>query len=441
MARRLGLRNTLAAGRGTTVLLGVLAVVVIGLCLRYVVTAPPHRLVIATDGPDGYFTRTARIYGERLAAQGVTLEIVTTHGSVENLARLDAPGSTVDVAFVNGGLTDARRSPDLESLGSVAFDPLWVAYRSALGELDGLPKLRGHRIGIGREGSGTESIARTVHGASGVTPENSTQITGDGDPEAVGQAIVAGAIDAALVMGPPEDPKIRALFARDGLTVMSLSDAQALSRNLTFLHALVVPKSTVDLVRQKPDRDLSIVASTITLVARKEVHPALIYLLMSVVDDVHEPPSLLHKENEFPSDKDTDLPLSPQAEAYYRSGKPFLQRYLPFGLASAVERLLKVAVPVLLVIFPFLRALPAFYQWRVKRRLAAVYRQLLDVERAVHAPGAPRTPEEYEASLTAIEERLRAENIPLMYSNELYVLREHIDLARRQIANAIASRD
>jgi len=50
------------------VILGVLAVVVIGLCLRYVVTAPPHRLVVATDGPDGYFTRTARVYGERLAA-------------------------------------------------------------------------------------------------------------------------------------------------------------------------------------------------------------------------------------------------------------------------------------------------------------------------------------------------------------------------------------
>jgi len=423
------------------VLLGVLAVVVIGLCLRYVVTAPPHRLVIATDGPDGYFTRTARIYGERLAAQGVTLEIVTTHGSVENLARIDAPGSTVDVAFVNGGLTDARRSPELESLGSVSFDPLWVVYRSTLGDLDGFPKLRGRRVGIGREGSGTESIARTVLGASGVTTDNSTLITDDGDPEAVGRAILAGTFDAALVMGPPEDPKIRALFAHDGLTVMSLSDAQGLARNLSFLHALVVPKSTVDLARQKPDRDLSIVASTITLVARKDVHPALIYLLMSVVDDVHEPPSLLHKENEFPSDKDTDLPLSPQAEAYYRSGKPFLQRYLPFGLASAVERLLKVAVPVLLVIFPFLRALPAFYQWRVKRKLAAVYRQLLDVERAVHAPGASRTPEEYDASLTAIEERLRAENIPLMYSNELYVLREHIDLARRQIANAIATRD
>jgi TRAP-type uncharacterized transport system substrate-binding protein len=434
-------KELLAAGSGTTAaVLAVVAVVVIGLCLRYVVTAPPHRLVIATDAPDGFFSRTARLYGERLAAQGVTLEIVTTHGAVENLARLNAPGGDVDVAFVNGGLTDATRSPHLESLGSIAFDPLWVVYRSALGEISGLPKLRGRKIAIGRDGSGTESIARTILGASGVDESNSTLITQNGPPGEVKSALLTGDLDAAMVMGPPEDPGIKALFAQDGLTVMNLLDAEGLSRNLTFLHALVVPRSTVDVARQKPDTDLSIVASTITLVARDDVHPALIYLLMSIVDDVQEPPSLLHKENEFPSDQDTDLPLSPQAESYYRSGKPFLQRYLPFGLASAVERLLKVAAPVLLVILPFLRGLPAFNQWRVKRRLARVYRQLLDVERAVHAPGASRAAADYDEQIRAIERRLRAENIPLMYSDELYALREHIDLVQRQIADAIAAR-
>jgi TRAP-type uncharacterized transport system substrate-binding protein len=344
----------------------------------------------------------------------------------------------VDIAFVNGGLTDAKRSPHLESLGSVAYDPLWIVYRADLGELSGLPKLRGRKIGIGRPGSGTEAIARTVLAASGVDPTNSVLLSQDTDPEAFGQAVANGSLDAALVMGPPEDPRIRALFARDKLTVMNLLDAEGLARNMTFLHALVVPRSTVDLALQKPDRDLSIVASTITLVARDDVHPALVYLLMSVVDAVHEPPSLLHQENEFPSDKDTDLPLSPQAEAYYRNGKPFLQRYLPFGLASAVERLLKVAVPVLLVLFPFLRALPVVNLWRVRRRLARVYRQLLDVERSVHAPDASRDPEEYESRIRGIERRLRAQSVPLMYSNELYALREHIDLVRRQIAYAIA---
>src|ERR1700722_17027778 len=303
MARKLVWKDLLAAGSNTTVVIAAAALVVIGLCLRYVVTAPPHRLVIATDAPDGYFTQVARLYGERLAAQGVTLEIVTTRGAVENLARLQAPGGDVDVAFVNGGLTDIKRSPHLESLGSIAYDPLWVVYRTALGPRDGLPKLRGLRIGLGREGSGTESIARTILAASGVDPSNSTLLPSDRNTDAVAQAVGAGDLDAALVMGPPEDAMIKALFSRDGVTVMSLADAEGLARNLTFLHALVVPRSTVDLARQKPDADLPIVASTITLVARDDIPPALVYLLMSIVDDVHEPPSLLHKENEFPDDK------------------------------------------------------------------------------------------------------------------------------------------
>ena len=437
MSRLATWKDFFAPGPRSIALFSVTALVVIGLCLRYVVRAPPHRIVIAA-GPDGSsFARTAKLYGDRLAKEGVTLEVVTTNGAIDNVARIDAPGTKVDVAFVHGGLTDARRSPNLESLGSIAYDPVWVVYRAALGDLDGIPKLRGRTIGLGRTGSGTEATAHTLLEASGVTASNSKLVTDADGRDTTREQLLSGKLDAAFVMGPPEDASVRALFAEDSLRAMNLTDAEALSRNLTFLHALRVPKATVDLIREKPDRDLSIVASTITLVARKDVHPALIYLLMSIVDEVHEPPSLLHKENEFPSDKDTDLPLSREAEAYYRSGKPILQRYLPFALASAVERMVKVVVPVLLVLFPFLRALPAFYQWRVKRKLARSYRQLLEVERQVNATGAKRTAEEYEAILLAIEERLHGQNIPLLYSNELYVLREHIDVARRHIAKML----
>ncbi len=321
MSTRAFWRDLLAA-RWTRLLFAAVAAVVIALCLRYVATAPPHRIVIATDAPDGDFTRIARSYAGRLADQGVTLEIVTTNGGPDNIARLDAVGSAIDVAFVNGGLTDARRSPRLESLGTVAYDPLWVVYRAGLGDLDGLPKLRGHTVSVGRLGSGSAAIGRKVLDACGVTAANATLVTDSGRADTVVRDVLAGKLDAAILMGAPEDPHIRALFDDDGLRVMNVADAEGLSRNLTFLHAIRVPRSTVDLARQRPARDLSVVASTVTLVARKDIHPALVYLLMSVVDEVHEPPSLLHKENEFPSDKDTDLPLSPQAEAYYKNGKP-----------------------------------------------------------------------------------------------------------------------
>jgi TRAP transporter TAXI family solute receptor len=431
-------RKQLFAGLNTAVLLAVVAVVGIGVALRFVVTGPPHHLVIATDERGGFFSRMAELYAKRLADNGVTLEIVHTHGAIENLKLLNAAKNPADIAFINGGLTDGKSSPHVESLGSISYDPLWIAYRSALGPIDTLPKLRGRRISVGREGSGTEVIALKVLSACGIADANSTLVRSHDTAAGVRKALAANEIDAALIMSPPEDPEIRALFDQEGVSILNLTEAEGLSRNLTFLHALSVPKAAVDPAHTKPDADTSIVASTITLVVRSDVHPAIVYLLMSVMDDVHEPPSLLHKENEFPSDKDTDLPLSQVADTYYKSGRPVLQRYLPFSIASVVERLIKVLLPLGLVFLPFARAVPAFYQWRVKRRFAAVYRQLLDVEETVHAGGTKLTREEYDAKIHAIEGRLRAETIPIMYSNELYALREHIDLVRRQIAKAIA---
>ncbi|MGH7282869.1 MAG: hypothetical protein ACRELY_15195 [Polyangiaceae bacterium] len=182
MARKkIAWRDRIAIGPGVLVIAGVVLVVAIVLVLRYVVTAPPHRLVIATGGPNGYFTKTAERYARRFAKQGVTLEIVSTTGAMDNLARIDAPGSNIDVAFVNGGLTDAARSPHLESLGSIAYDPLWVIYRTSLGTLDGIPKLKGLKIGIGGAGSGTGPIARLVLGASGIDASTTTLLPTIGD--------------------------------------------------------------------------------------------------------------------------------------------------------------------------------------------------------------------------------------------------------------------
>ncbi len=120
------------------------------------------------------------------------------------------------------------------------------------------------------------------------------------------------------------------------------------------------------------------------VVARDDVHAALIYLLMSIVDAVHEPPTLLSQENEFPADKDVDLPLSPLAEQYFKSGKPFLQRYLPYWLASVVERLLKVLAPLAAIILPLITYIPKALRWRSQRKTTRCYMRLMALERRVN---------------------------------------------------------
>lgn len=192
----------------------------------------------------------------RLAAQGVELQIVHTNGGPDNVARLEAAGSIIDVAFVNGGLTDAVRSPQLESLGTIGYDPIWIVHRKALGELDGIPKLRGLTIGIGRDGSGTAGIGRRVLEASGIRPGTSRLVAVNGGDASAVRELVASRLDAAILTAPAEDPEVRAAFDEESLRVMNVADADGLARNLPFLHALHVPRSTVDPARQRPDRDL-----------------------------------------------------------------------------------------------------------------------------------------------------------------------------------------
>ena len=204
-------------------------------------------------------------------------------------------------------------------------------------------------------------------------------------------------------------------------------------RNFQFLHVLDVPRSAVDLARIHPRENIQAIATTAVVVARKETHSAIVYLLMSIIDEVHEPPTLLSRENEFPADKDVDVPISPQAEHYFKGGKPFLQRYLPFWAASAVVRFLAVAIPLLALLLPLLNILPRIYNWRIKSKITRCYQDLIELERRVKLVPSSQLHEDFERLAHTVDEYLNEKKVPMSYSNDIYILKEHIELVRRKI--------
>jgi len=171
-----------------------------------------------------------------------------------------------------------------------------------------------------------------------------------------------------------------------------------------------------------------LLASTFTVIARKETHSALIYLMMGIMDGVHQPPSFLHAENEFPSDKDVDFPLSSDAENYYdKGGKPFLQKHLPYWAASFVGKLLLVLVPLLAIIYPISQAYPALTQWFYTRRVNRFYLMLVKIEKRFDQGGKREIAQQELESLRAeIDALIKQEKIPSSYTNLLYDLREHV---------------
>ena len=166
---------------------------------------------------------------------------------------------------------------------------------------------------------------------------------------------------------------------------------------------------------------------------RDSLHPALAYLLLKAASQVHGEPGIFERKNEFPIDKDYQFPLSDQARAYYKTGTPFWQRYLPFWLATLAELFIVFIIPALVFILPILRLFPRFASWRIKSKIYRHYGELKFLETQVRLDTTHKKEGKYLDELDRIEARVNAMKAPLEYQEHLYGLRGHIDFVRSRL--------
>jgi hypothetical protein len=353
-------------------------------------------------------------------------------GAVENLKRLLDPSEEVDVAFLQGGLGTGVEAEGLVSLGSFYHEPLWVFYRA--GEtLDQLVNLKGKRIAVGGEGSGTRRLALDLLEASGVpATDKRTTFVPIGGLDAVG-ALAQGKVDVVFLVGPARSGAVWTALYTPGARLMSLVHADAYVRRFPFLARLVLPRGGIDLQRDIPATDVVLVAPMATIVARESTHPALIDLLLQAAVQVHGGAGLFQRPGEFPSARPVDFPLSKEADRFYRSGTRLFQRYLPFWLATLIERTLVLLIPLVAIVLPIMRFAPALYGWRARSRVYKWYGQLKFLERELDENPAARTRAEWLGELERIEDRVHRVATPLAFTNLLYTLREHIALVEAKV--------
>lgn len=412
----------------TVVLPVVLAVAVaFWITFKFVEPAPPRVIVMSTGGEGGAYHAYGLRYQAILARDGVKLELRPSSGAVENVARLRDKRSGVSIALVQGGVAQAADPPVLETLGSVYYEPLWVFYRGSA-ELDRVNDLKGKRIAVGPDGSGTRQLALAILDASGLGGTNVTLLDLRG--QAAADALTGGAADAVFVVAGPEAAAVRSLIRADGIRLMSFSRASAYVARLPYLHKLVLPRGSLDLVRDLPGEDVALVAPTANLVAKESLHPAIAYLILQAAREVHAGPGPFHRVGEFPSPGDVDFPLSSEAERFYRSGPPFLQRYLPFWAATLVDRLILLLLPLFAVAVPLFRIVPGLYAWRVRRKVYRWYGELKFLEEEVRNRPIGDARDNELARLAEIEAEVSDLHVPLGFAHEAYTLRMHIKLVR-----------
>ena len=396
--------------------------------------APPNEIVMATGPADIAYHGYALKYREILAREGVTLRLWPTSGALENLRRLDDPQSGVGVAFVQSVLASAERFPNLVSLGGMFYEPFWLFYRGTK-EISSLPPLKGKMIAVGEDKSGAAALVMSLLESNGIAHPPTTILKVGG--RTAGNLLLTGGIDAAFLKGDTDIPVIRELLRADGVRLMSLRRADAYVRRHSFLTKLTLPEGVIDLTQNVPDREVAMIGATAYLVVRRDLHPALAYVLLRAASEVHSKPNLFSSSNQFPSPVSPELPLSPEAERYYRLGTPFMQRHLPFWAANLLDRLLVLLIPAVAVMLPAARALPALYRWRVRSRIYRWYARLKEIEIELEEQADKDQLEAIYQRLDAIEAAVNRIETPLAYSEDLYVFRQHIDLVRERVVGRL----
>ncbi|MBS0451460.1 MAG: C4-dicarboxylate ABC transporter substrate-binding protein [Proteobacteria bacterium] len=425
-----------------TLLIAVLAAV-LWLAVRYISPAPPRTLVMSTGATDGAYHRFGQRYQEILRANGIRLELRPSSGGMENITRLNE--GSVSVGFVQGGTgllaTDPEALPEstaLRSLATVAFEPVWI-FTHTLDLSKGLGALAGKRIAVGLPGSGNLYVARQLLAVYGVQDgvKGTVFVTEGGTASA--QLLRERKVDALIMIAAPQAQAVHQLLHEGQMRLASLDQVEGLAQRYPYFQPITLKRGAVDPARDLPAADIHLLATTANLVVRDDLHPALDYLLLEAAKQVHSQPSLINRPSEFPNPRDTDYPLSDQADRYFKHGQPFLQNYLPFWVAIYAQRLLLWLLPLAAILVPLMRVLPGLVNWRRQSRLYRRYGELKYLELDL----ASRQLNELELrraneQLDHIEDEIVKTKFPIEISDRVYTLRQHVDYVRAQLARQAA---
>ena len=389
---------------------------------------PPHRIVMATGPEGGTYYEIGKRYRALLAREGVDVQLVTTPGSVENLSLLLDPQANVSVAVIQGGLAAGDNVSALESLGTLFYEPLWWFRRHELQD-DGLAGLRGRKVSIGRDGSGTRALALELIKRAGLEQEAGEWLAFE--PRVAAEKLIAGEIDVAFIMSSSDAPVVQQLLDDERVALSGYPRADAMTVLYPFLHKVVVPRGAADFAKDRPPDDVVLVATKASLVVQKNLHPAIQYLLLNAAVEIHSGSGIFRHANEFPAAETDGIPLSSEALRFYKSGPPLLHDYFPFWMAALMGKLFILLIPILGVLYPMMRFLPQAYDWAMRSKVFRMYGELrfLEDEMAI-ARKSGGDMDEMIARLDRLEQQANHLKVPLAYASMLYMLLHHIDLVR-----------
>ncbi len=390
---------------------------------QFVDPAPPSSLTFSAGQKGGAYYAYAERYRDYLKQRGITVTVLESAGSLENIDRLRQ--HKADIAFVQSGLLQSNEH-SLQSLGSMYYEPLWVFTRQGL-KLNFLNTLQGKRIAIGMPGSGTQALAIKLLQDNGINENNATLLPLNATQSAA--ALINKQVDVAFIVSAANSRIVQTLQQQKDIHLMHMARAEAYTRRMHSLSSIKLPQGALNLQLNVPATDIQMLASTATLITSDSLHPALQSLLMQAATSIHSQAGLFSNTEAFPSPYASGIAISATAQHFYKSGPPFLQRFLPFWAANMVDRLKVMLLPFLALLLPLFKIMPPLYRWRIRSRIYRWYEELGKIDSAL----SDGFQESLLDDLNRIETEIKKVHVPLSYAEELYDLRLHLTLVRNQV--------
>ncbi len=390
---------------------------------QFIDPAPPRTIKIITGKTDGSYYHFATLYNKILEKEKFHLKIIPSAGSVEALSLLEQGKG--DVAFIQGGTINKNETKNLISLGSIYFEPLWIFYKKGKG-FNYLYELKGKKLYIGNKGSGTRALALILLNKNNINKENTIFVKLKG--ETPQEALKKGEIDAIFSVISANSPNIKKLLEDDQLELFSFKRADAYSKIFPFLSPLVLGEGIINLKENIPNRQKILLGTTATLVASKSIHPDWIRLLLKAAKKIHSKATIFSDENQFPTYKYTQIPMDKDAKNYIIKGDSFLEKILPFWMASMIDRLAIMIIPLLTLLFPLFKGILPLYRWRVRKAIYKWYKILFDIDSKIEDLDKEELEKTKKELLNLLDEIQEETKIPLSYMGEYYTLKEHANL-------------
>lgn len=395
--------------------------------MRFIAPPPPMELRFAAGGVDGQYYALAQQYADALAAHGIDVEVLETAGSVQNYGLLQS--GDADVALLQGGIASDLDSVGVLSLGGVLAEPYWIFVRdqslaSDFGDLDA------QIIAAGPVGSGTRAMTERLQREWGgqwtsLDPQSGSKAA---------SALIAGDIDAAVFTASVDASYIQQLLRNPNIRLIGVRRAPGLAMRDAALAPVTLYEGVVDMDRNIPASNVSLIAAIAQLGVREELHPALQAVLLEAAEPIHDTGTMITPGGTFPDATQTDLALSSEARRFFRKGPTFLRRYFSFGWANFLERAWVFLIPLITLLIPLVQMAPPVYRWRIRRKIYVWYNDLHDLERRGFDSKDEAVRQEVLSDIQALQNEVGRVDVPVSYNDELYHLRSHINFVEALIA-------